>query len=60
MKALSLTADKPFCALEEELRLNSILMLGDCVGERLTLDVVLTYGSCKLVITPSFCCKILL
>ena len=44
--------------MEEESRLNSILMLRDCVGERLTLEVVLRYGSCKLVNTTSFDCKI--
>ena len=31
---------------------NSFLMLGDCVGERLKLEVVLKDGSCKLVISP--------
>ena len=37
-------------------RLNSILMLHDCVYERLTLKVVLRYGSCKLI--KSFDCKL--
>ena len=32
-------------------------MLGDCVGERLKLEVALRYGSCKLVTFPSFYCK---
>ena len=54
-----LPADNPVRTLEEESRLNSILMLGDCVGERLTLEVVLRYRSCKLAIAISFCCKVL-
>ena len=37
-------------------RLNSILMLHDCVYERLTLKVILRYGSCKLI--KSFDCKL--
>ena len=34
----------------------------DRVGERLevVLEVVLRYGSYRLVIVPSFCCKVLL
>lgn len=31
---------------------NSFLMLGDCVGERLKLEVVLKDGFCRLVIPP--------
>ena len=34
-------------------------MSGDCVVEKLTLGVVLSYGSCKLVIVFSFCFKVL-
>ena len=41
-------------ALIEESRLNSILMLYDCVGEKLTLKVVRRHESYKLVKTPSF------
>ena len=37
---------------------NNNLMLGDCIGERLTLEFALRYWSCKLVIIPSFDCKI--
>ena len=33
-------------------------MLGDCVGERLTLIVVLRYGSPKLLTVPSPCCSV--
>ena len=53
LKPLSLTADNsvPVSDGEEESRLNSILIMGDCVGARLTLGVVLRYGYCKLVIT---------
>ena len=94
---ISPTANNPLRVLEEESRLNSILMLRNCVGERLTLEVALSqqthdvvstsirrlynvaavvqtfyrrcndvvcllgsYGYCKLVIAPSFCCKVLL
>ena len=34
-------------------------MSSDSVDERLTLEAVFRYGSCKLVIVPSFC-KVLL
>ena len=60
MKPLSPTADNPVRALEEESKFNSILVLGDHAGERLTLKVVLRYGSRKLVKAPSFFCKVLL
>ena len=39
MKPLFLTEDNPVWVLKEESDLNSIFMLGDCVGERLTLEV---------------------
>ena len=45
-------------AQEDESHLNSILMLNDCVGERLTLEIITRYGSYKLVKTPSFGCKL--
>ena len=32
-------------------------MLGDFIREKLTLEVVLRYGSCKLVIVPVFPAK---
>ena len=35
--------------------MNVLLMLGDCVCERVSLLVVLRYGSCILVKTTSFC-----
>ena len=38
-RALSPTADYPVRILEEESCLSSILMLGDCVDEKLTLEV---------------------
>ena len=60
VKPLSPTANNPVRTLEEESRLNIILLLVDHAGERLTLDVVLRYGFCKLVIAPSFCCNVLL
>ena len=41
-------------------RLNSVLMLGACFYGRLTLETVLRYGSCKLIKTSSFGCKVLL
>ena len=46
MKPLSPNADNPVRILEEELRLNGVLVVGECVGERLTLEVVLNY-ECK-------------
>ena len=39
---ISPTANNPVRVLEEESRLNSILMLRNCVGERLTLEVALS------------------
>ena len=59
MRPVSPTADNPVSAMEEEPRLNSILILGDCVSKRLSLEVVLSYAP-QLVIVPGFCCKILL
>ena len=35
--------------------MNVLLMFGDCVGERVSLLLVLRYGSCILVKTTSFC-----
>ena len=59
LKPPSQNAETPVRALhEKESRLNSILMLRDCIGERLTLEVVLRYGSCRLVNIPSFDCKV--
>ena len=52
--------DNPVWALKEESHLNSISMLSDCVGERLTLGFFLRYVSCRLVIVFSFCCRVLL
>ena len=37
--------------------LSSILMLDDCAGERLSLEVILRYWLCKSVKMPSFGCK---
>ena len=39
-------------AQDEISHLNSILMLGDYVGERLALEVALKYCSCKFVKSP--------
>ena len=44
MCPVSPTADNPVSAMEEESRLNSILMLGDCVSKRLSLEVVPSYA----------------
>ena len=54
MKSLYPIVDKPVGTLGEESRLNSILMLGECVGERLTLEVVLRHESYKSVIAFNF------
>ena len=59
------TADNLARALEEVSALNNIFNLSDCVGEKLTLEVVLRYGSCKLVIAPlafaaRYCCSVFL
>ena len=45
-------------AQDELLHLNSTLILGDCVGERLALEVAFRYWSCKLVEIPSFGCNV--
>ena len=42
------TAETPVFDQEEGLHLNSILMLGHCVEERLALEVILNYGTSKL------------
>ena len=57
MRPLSLSAETQVWALEEESRLNIILMLGDC-GQRMTLEVVLRYWSSKLAKIPIFDCKV--
>lgn len=41
----------------ERITLEPYLILSDFVGERLTLEVVLRYESCKLAKIASFCCK---
>ena len=46
VKPLSPTAVILVCNLIDISHLNSILMLSDCVDERLTLDVVLRYWQC--------------
>ena len=38
---------------------NNNLMLGDCIGERLTLEFALRYWSCKLVISRVLTAKYL-
>ena len=38
--------------------LNSTLKFGGCVVEKLTFEVVICYGSCKLVRIFSFGCKV--
>ena len=50
---LSRAADNPVRALEKESHWNIILM-GGFVDERLTSEVFLMCGSCKLVTAPSF------
>ena len=54
---LSTTADTQVRTVGEESHLSLILILSDFVGERLTLEVVLRYESCKLAKIASFCCK---
>lgn len=49
VKAGSFTAVLPIRVQKEDSYLNSVLILGDFVGERLSLEVVLRYGFCKLV-----------
>ena len=58
MKPLSPIAETWVLALGEESSLNSVFMLHDCVGERLTLRVVLKYGPCKFAKIPIFGCKL--
>lgn len=58
MKPLSSTLKSLVRAQEEESFLMSILMLGDNVDKRLTLDVLLRSGFFKLVEFPSFTCKV--
>ena len=41
----------------EGFTIQQLLILGDCVGERLTLEVAPRYGSCKLVKMPCLRCK---
>ena len=53
MKSLSPTADKLVPILDEESRLNGILILVDCVGERLTLEIVSRNGYHSLQISYS-------
>ena len=48
----------PHAECGEESHLRSILILCGCVGERMTLQFVLRYRSCKLAKIPSFACKI--
>ena len=60
MKPLFPTLDNPVLAMKEKSRLNSVLMLGDCVSERLTLEVAVRYGYYILVLGQIFCCKVLL
>ena len=57
-KAPSPIAENWIRVLGEESLLNSILMLRDCVSERLTLEVVLRYGSCKLIKILNLDCKV--
>ena len=42
----------------EKSRLKRIFMLRDCVNERLTLEIVLRYRSCKLIKISTFGCKV--
>lgn len=57
--------DNAVWTLEEEPRLNSILMMGDYAGERLALEILFRYWSCKLVmayldVAAMNCCNALL
>ena len=56
-EALSPTAVISAQAQDEISHLNSILMLDNSFGKRLTLEVALKYWSCKFVKIPSFGCK---
>lgn len=58
LKLLFPSAETRVQALREKSRLNSVLLLRDCVGERLRFEVAFRYESCKLAKTPSFGFKI--
>ena len=65
VKPLSSAAGNPVSALEEKSRLNGILILDDCYGERFTLGVVDVYGSClcmviALVSAAKYYCSVFL
>ena len=57
-KAPSPIAENWIRVLGEESRFNSILMLRDCVSERLILEVILRYGSWKLIKILNLDCKV--
>ena len=48
-KSQTSTAETPVQILVKDSYLNGILMLGACVGEKLPLDSILSYGYCKSV-----------
>ena len=58
MEPLSPTAVILVHDLTDILHLNSILVLVDYVGERLTLEIVFRYLSCKYIKIPRFGCKV--
>ena len=53
VKPLSPNVESPVCVQEEESRLNSILILDDCVVKILTRKVVLRYRFSKLAKIPN-------
>ena len=58
LKLLFPSAEAWVQALGENSHLNSVLLLRDCVGERLRFEVAFRQESCKLAKTPSFGFKI--
>ena len=51
------TVDNSVGVKKEESSLNSILMLSECVVERLTIEVALRYGSCKFLQSTVVVCS---
>ena len=47
IKCGSPTAEIPVRLQKKETRLNSIWMLGDCLVERLSLDIIIKYEPCS-------------
>ena len=54
VKSLCFTAEIPVLAQKEGSHLNSILVMGHCIDEGFTLEVIHRYGTWKLVKIPIF------